>query len=123
METIHYHTSLYHSTNPARSAAFVGDFDELTVNRLVNALFTVTVKPAGVPVFVDVEGREVYLYVSVDPCKTEAGKEALLVYQQEREKREKEARKLQEAQEDEIESLIAGMSREDLLARLRRSLK
>jgi hypothetical protein len=47
----------------------------------------VIIKPSGSPVFVDRQGREVSLYISVHPEHTEQGKAALRAFQEAEEKR------------------------------------
>lgn len=80
--------------------SFGGTIDMETVERLVKAHFTVIVKPSGRPVFVDKQGREVSLYISVDPAGTEAGRVALLDYWAER-------NRLEEAEREERAELMA----------------
>ncbi|ARK07580.1 hypothetical protein LAV_00205 [Sphingobium phage Lacusarx] len=95
--------------------SFGGGFDLETANRLVKAHFTVAVKPSGSLVFVDREGREVTLYVTVDPAATEAGKAALAADQRRREI----ARKEEEGKREELERLLDDMSLDDALHLLR----
>lgn len=76
-QNIGYHTRLYIDNSvKVTGGSFGGSIDLETVERL-SRLFTVTVKPSGTPVFVDREGREVRLYLSVDCAHTEKGREAI----------------------------------------------
>jgi hypothetical protein len=114
-KNIGYHTRLI-SNNSTKvcGGSFVGEIGAETVERLVKAHFTVKIKPSGCGVFIDREGREVSLYISVDPLKTEAGEQAL---------KEDRARRIAE-QEDEdvkiaaIDDLMAGMTADEILAKL-----
>lgn len=112
---IGYHTRLYeNNTIKCVGGSFGGSLDLQTANRLVKAHFTVTVKPSGTPVFVDRDGREVSLYITVDPTMTDAGKQAVATYVQgKRSRQEEETRK-----KDRIESLLDGMSLDEALRRL-----
>lgn len=81
MTNIGYHTRLVENhTVKVVGGSFGGSFDMDTVNRLVKSHFTVKVKSSGRAVFVDRKGREVSLYVSVDPLTTDVGYDALLEY-------------------------------------------
>lgn len=95
--------------------SFSGSFDWQTVNRLVTSQFDVVIKPSGSASFVDKEGREVSLYVTVDPLKTVKGIDARRV------KNEQLAveRRKEEAKEREVNELIASMTNDELLERLR----
>ncbi|MNI48182.1 hypothetical protein D3C85_1183080 [compost metagenome] len=71
------------------------------------------------PVFVDKEGREVTLYITVDPFATDAGKVAQAEYLKEQEK-------LQQVERDKsarIDELLSGMSNDEILQRLSDSPK
>lgn len=72
--SIGYHTRL-DSNNTVRvtGGSFGGGINQETVERLVNAHFQVKILSSGRGVFVDRQGREVSLYLSVDPLSTEAG--------------------------------------------------
>lgn len=114
-KNIGYHTrSFANNTVKLTGGSFGGSLDIETANRLVKAMFTVTVKNSGRAVFVDRQGREVSLYISVDPESTEAGKLALMEDRKVREQRQEvEAEKMARVQE-----LIDGMSADELLKRL-----
>lgn len=113
---IGYHTRLY-SDNTKRvcGGIFGGAIDSQTVERLIKSRFTVTIKPSGTAVFVDKEGREVNLYLSVDARKTEPGKVAMKEHQRLRAIKQQE----EEAKEKEVGELIASMDTDELLRRLR----
>jgi hypothetical protein len=72
------------------------------VDRLVNCHFSVFIKASGRPVFVDGQGREVSLYLSIDPGMT-VGREAIAKHAQASEQREnspgKEKREAAEVQD------------------------
>lgn len=112
---IGYHTRLSgNHTVKCCGGSFGGSLDLETANRLVKAMFTVKVLNSGRPVFVDRQGREVSLYISVDPQTTEAGKLALMEDRKKREQLQQvEAEKMSRVQE-----LIDGMSADELLKRL-----
>lgn len=113
---IGFHTRLHnqHSVKVV-GGSFTGTFSPETVEKLVNNLFDVQVRSSGTPVFVDKEGRQVSLYITVDPASTEKGKAAL---EDHRKTRLAQAQKEQD-EESEIEELLAGMSNEEALKRLR----
>lgn len=114
--SIGYHTRLdSNNTVKVCGGSFGGTIDMLTVERLVNAHFSVVIKNSGRAVFVDKEGREVSVYITVDPLKTTRGVEA---------KREYDKRRLQaQAEEDdkaeEVQSLLEGLTHEEAIRRLR----
>ena len=124
MKNIGYHTRLYR--DPATKVvggSFGGSLDIDTANRLVKAHFTVVVKPSGMPVFVDREGREVFLYFSVDARETELGKKVLAEWRKERAAQE-EIRQAQEALEAEvIANLMEGLSHAEIVSRLSRPVE
>ncbi len=116
---IGYHTRLAgDNTVKCVGGSFGGAIDMETVNRLTRS-FTVRVKPSGTPVFVDQEGREVRLYLSVDPDTTEIGKAALKAWREERAKTEAHAQQLAEAQQAEIEDLLGNLGHDEAVRRLR----
>lgn len=118
-KNIGYHTRLL-SDNTVKvcGGSFGGTLDIETANRLVKAHFDVVVKPSGHPVFVDREGREVRLYVSVDPAMTTKGSEALKLWRVEKARLDAEAELQHEAQQEELESAMAGLSHEEIIRRL-----
>jgi DNA-binding protein YbaB len=119
MKNICYHTRLCSdNTKKIVGGSFGGSLDMDTIARLVKAHFTVTVKPSGHPVFVDKDGREVSLYVNVDPKVTDAGKEALRQYHVERQKREAINERVERQHQETIENLMSGLSNEEIIRRL-----
>lgn len=115
-----YHTRLC-SDNKVKvcGGTFGGSIDQETVERMTR-FFTVNVKPSGTPVFVDKEGREVYLYLSVDPRDTEIGKQAIKAWYAERRIKQEQAEKTLKAQEAELEDALNGLSHEEIMRRLAR---
>lgn len=119
MKHIGYHTRLYSNSIKVVGGSFGGSMDIETVNRLIKSHFTVVVKKTGTPVFVDREGREVTLYVTVDVGSTEKGIQAMKEYRVDCEKREKEAESRRESEKEELDQLMDGLSHEDIVRRLR----
>ena len=119
MKNIGYHTRL-HLNNSVKvvGGSFGGSLDIETANRLVNAHFTVIVKPSGRPVFVDREGREVSLYISVDPEATEKGKEAVKVYCRERDARDRLNAIAEETVTSAVDDAIAEFGHDAVMAAL-----
>lgn len=117
---IGYHTRL-RDNNQVKvvGGSFGGTLDLETANRLVRSHFTVTVKASGTPVFVDREGREVHLYISVDPGMTDKGKEAIKAWREERARQEREEEALREQQEAELDAAMAGLKHEEIIRRLK----
>ncbi|QGH45024.1 hypothetical protein [Bacteriophage Phobos] len=108
---IGYHTrSDGNNTVKLTGGSFGGAVDQATIERLVRAHFTVRVKPSGRAVFVDREGRDVSLYLTVDPDSTEAGKAALRA---DRLRRETVERQEHERRRDVLDALD-DMSTEEL---------
>jgi hypothetical protein len=109
----------YHTRCRANNAvkisggSFGGQFDMETVERLTR-LFTAKVLNSGRVVFVDRNGRECSLYITVDPEMTEIGKVALAEYHKQRtEIDRREAEKMELAQ-----TLIDGLTADELIERL-----
>ena len=119
-KNIGYHTRLYtDNTRKIVGGSFGGQIDAETVERLVNLHFEVFVKPSGRAVFVDQQGREVHLYLSVDPENTEKGKNALTSWRRRRNAELEANRERMEAEEAEVESLLAGLSHDEIVRRLK----
>lgn len=116
-KNICYHTRLHgDQTVKVVGGTFTGTFSAETIEHLVNNYFDVYIYPSsGNPVFIDKQGRKVSLYISVDPLSTEKGKAALA----EHNKMKLAAAKQEQEEDDEIERLLAGMSNEEKLRRLR----
>lgn len=119
-KSISYHTRLY-SDNSRKivGGSFRGSIDIETANRLVESQFTVAVKPSGHPVFVDKEGREVSLYLHVDAASTEQGIKALAAWRSARSKQDREDQARRAIESTELEELMAGLSHEEIVRRLR----
>lgn len=120
MVNIGYHTRLDTDNSvKVTGGCFGGSFGWETAERLVNVHFTVRIKPSGTAVFVDKQGRDVRLYMSVDAAKTAKGRQALEAYREEQAAREKEAEEREEREKAEIDDLISGMPHEEVLRRLK----
>lgn len=97
------------------AGSFGGQFDMETVNRLVNGLFTVKVKGSGRLVFVDREGRECWLYVTVDPVMTDKGKAVLAEWRE----KQRELERQEEEREAELKAVLDSMTTEQALRLLK----
>ena len=116
---IGYHTRLYSDPKVRiTGGSFGGDLDWKTVERLTG-FFEVIVKPSGTCVFVDKEGREVRLYLSVDACRTEKGKAALEKDRKARQEAWEKEKVMYEQQEEELEDLMKGLTHEEIVRRLK----
>ena len=117
---IGYHTRLL-SNNSTKvvGGSFGGAIDADTVERLTRSHFTVIVKPSGRAVFVDREGREVSLYLSVDPESTSIGALALQNYHIEKQRTDREASEQRAKEEREIEELMHGLPHSEIMKRLK----
>jgi hypothetical protein len=118
-KNIGYHTRLV-SDNKVKvcGGSFGGALDIETANRLVSAQFTVIVKHSGRAVFVDRAGREVSLYISVDPEATDKGKEAVTQGRVERRKRQAENEQREAKHQEQVEQLMSGLTNEEIIRRL-----
>lgn len=113
-QNIGWHTRLRSNANiKAAGGSFGGAFSLETANRLAR-LFTVKVLPSGTPVFVDREGREVWLYMTVDARETDAGKAALVEYNKAR----AIERRKDEEKESRVQELVDSMSNDEIIRRL-----
>lgn len=122
MKNIAYQTRLdSDNTRKICGGSFGGEVSIETANRLVNAHLTVRVKDSGRAVFVDREGREVALYISVDPEITDKGKAAMAQYRAEKKLKDAVAQKREQEYQDKIESLMDGLSTEEIIERLSRT--
>lgn len=119
MPNIGYHTRLYgNNTVKVCGGSFGGSLDTDTANRLANTHFSVLVKPSGTAVFVDKEGREVSLYISVDVASTDKGIAAIKQWRKEKYAREALESAERELHEGTINDLMDGMSYEEIVRRL-----
>lgn len=111
-KSIGYHTRSKANNNiKLTGGSFGGSIDLETVERLVKSHFTIEILPSGSLTFVDREGRQVSLYLSIDPTMTEAGKRILA---EDAEKRRIAARTL----DDRLDALLDGLSTEEAIKRL-----
>lgn len=118
-KNIGYHTRLADNNSvKIVGGSFGGQVDMDTVNRLVKSHFTVTIKNSGRAVFVDRTGREVSLYITVDPLSTVIGKKTKSKYQEEERKRIIIQQKIDDDNKNKIEELMDGLSMEEIIERL-----
>lgn len=118
-QNIGYHTRLYRdNTVKVTGGSFGGSIDRDTVERL-SGLFEVKILLSGTPVFVDREGREVRLYLSVDPQMTNKGALALQNYRIEKDRLEREREQQAEQEQNEVDSLMADLTHEEIVKRLK----
>ena len=119
IKNIAWHTRLLSdNTQKIVGGSFGGEVSIDTANRLVNSHFKVVVKNSGRSVFVDREGREVTLYILVNPEITDKGKAAIAQYQIEKKKQDYETQKREQENQNRIESLMEGLSSEEIIKRL-----
>lgn len=115
-KNIGYHTRSM-TGEKLSGGSFGGQIDMETVNRLTRN-YSVRIKESGTAVFVNSNGVDVYLYLTVDPSTTEKGKAARSEWY-EREKVERAAReKLRREQEARLSELLDGMDTEEAIRRL-----
>lgn len=114
-KSIGYHTRSALDGVKLTGGCFGGEIDQTTVERLVKAHFTVKARPSGSLTFVDRQGREVWLYLTVHPETTAMGQAAL----RELAKLREAEQAAQKALEDELEGLLDSMTTEEALRRLR----
>lgn len=113
-QNIGWHTRLRSNANvKAAGGSFGGNFSLDTANRLAR-LFTVKVLPSGTPVFVDREGREVWLYMTIDARETDAGKAAMAEHR----KAEAARQHIEDEKAARVQELMDSMSNDELLKRL-----
>lgn len=98
---------------------FGGDFSQDTADRLAGRFFTVRVTHTGTPVFVDDRGREVTLYMTVDPARSPAGLKALAAYHADRAAAQKLADEQEARYKAEIETLLDELSPAEAIRRLK----
>lgn len=116
-ENIGYHTRLINTDEKVVGGIFGGRIDQETVERLTR-LFTVEILPSGTPMFVDSVGRPVRLYLTVDPGKTEKGKEAVRKWNEERLREQMEREAKQEEQDTHLATLLSKFTYEEAVKRL-----
>lgn len=117
---ISYHTRRDDdSTVKVVGGSFTGKIDEKTVDRLVVSLFNVTIKNSGRAVFVDSQGRQVQLYLAVDPSETDLGKAALSAWSAQRAADAASAEEKALADADEVAKAMEGLSHAQIIERLR----
>ena len=115
-KSIGYHTRICGGDTKASGGSFGGSIDAETVERLVNANFSVVVKNSGRAVFVDRHNREVRCYISVDPETTQKGIEALAADRKRREELSRIEERQEEERQEAIDELTAGLTTEQIKA-------
>ena len=116
MSNTGYHTRLYQDNGvKVCGGSFGGDLSMATANRLTDSFFNVIVKESGHTVFIDRQGREVTLYLTVDAAATIKGAAAQRVWRANRSR-------LFTEQKEELEVLMEGLSHEEIVKRLRPDL-
>lgn len=116
-KNIGYHTRLDNANScKVTGGSFGGAVDQETIERLVNNHFSVKIKPSGHAVFVDRQGREVSLYITVDPLNTEKGKQAKAAWNKEQSK----AYEKEQEKEKLVEDLLSNYSSDELIALLQK---
>ena len=120
-KNIGFHTRLYSdNTTKVCGGSFGGSLDLQTANRLITIhRYEVIVKPSGTPVFVDREGREVSLYFKVDPAMTTKGREVINTWRENRAREMEEAERLAELQKEELDDVMAGLTHDEIIRRLK----
>lgn len=96
-----YHTRLDGKDIKLSSGTLQGECDKETINSLVNKLFSVKILASGRAVFVDGDGRNVMLYVTIDPLTTDKGKAA--------KKEHEEINAAQNKKDQELQDLVDNM--------------
>jgi NAD/NADP transhydrogenase alpha subunit len=120
-KSIGYHTRLANNnTVKVVGGSFGGSIDMETVNRLMAHHFTVTVKDSGRAVFVDKEGREVQLYLTVDAELTEKGKTAMQAWRVKQAAKAERDQVQAEKEAAEVSQAMEGLSHDEIMDRLRR---
>lgn len=118
-KNICFHTRLANGDQKTTGGTFGGSYDLDTIERLSKAWFTVQVRNSGRPVFVDRQGREVNVYIYVDPMDTEIGRKAVAECRAERRRRYEAEDALEQARQEELETLMDSMPHEEIVRRLK----
>jgi hypothetical protein len=117
-KNICYHTRLTGTDQKTTGGTFGGAYDQETIERLAKHNFNVVVKASGSPVFIDKQGREVSVYIYVDPSDTSIGKLALAEWRTARRARQEAADKREQEQQEEVEALMSNLSHDEIVRRL-----
>lgn len=95
-------------------------FDSDTIERLLkNHGYGVTFNRSGTAIFTDDKERNVRLYILVDPLHTSIGQEAHKKYIAEKLRLEQEELERLEAQQEELDEAMSGLSHEEVIRRLK----
>jgi hypothetical protein len=120
-KSICYHVRLSgQNSTLLASGSFGGDISQDTVERLAKSHFTVKVLNSGRAVFADKAGKEVSLYLHVNPETTTIGKEAIRADRVRRAEIAKAQDDLDESQESGIKELMSSLSHDEIVRRLSR---
>lgn len=118
-KNICYHTRLSGKNSvKVCGGTFGGQIDMETVEQLVKSQFTVTIKNSGNAVFIDKEGREVSLYINIDPLSTKVGNEAKAKHNKENSERVERDKKIEEEKMSRLEAIMESMTTEEIIAKL-----
>lgn len=118
-KNIVYHTRLYtDNSQKIVGGSFGGEVNQDTVERLVKSHFKVVIKNSGAACFIDSNGREVSLYISVDPLKTEIGKLASAAKFKEDSIRLQKEKDIQDKLDIQLENIMESMTTEEVIAKL-----
>jgi hypothetical protein len=119
-KSIGYQTRLDESDSTlVQSGSFGGSIDQSTVDRLVNNNFDVAVRPSGRCVLVDRQGRQVQLYLRVDPSKTVKGKAVYAAWREQECKRLAAETANEEHLREELDTMIDLIGLAGVLAKLK----
>lgn len=119
MKATCYHSRLFaHHPTKVVGGSITADSLDDAADYLVSQ-HTVTVKPSGRAIFVDREGREVNLYLSIEPAETAKGQAALRADREERELAERIRAEHEAAQQLELAELLRAIDTEEAIRRLK----
>lgn len=115
---IGWHIRCFQTGDKLQGGSFGGDVDMSTADRLVKSFLIVETDAAGNPYFIDKKtGKRVWLYISIDARKTEAGKAAIAEY----DKKQAQLRNEQAQLTSKLENLLCEYDAATILAALKKS--
>lgn len=118
-KSICYHTRLSGKDSvKVCGGSFGGQVDMETVEQLVKNQFTVVIKNSGHAVFVDKEGREVNLYINIDPLSTKVGKDSKAKHNKETSERIERDKKIEAEKRSRLEAIMENMTNEEIIEKL-----
>lgn len=112
MKTTCYHARGMNGAKTVGGSLSYSSLDEGA--RFIESQFDVIVQPSGRVTFAQ-GGKPVDVYLSVDPAQTEKGRAAIAADRAARNERQREI----DAQESELQCMLAGMSTADAIAKLK----